>query len=63
LESFEGAKPQQFREYQSIRLDAIAFATQGVISDELVGDIADKLVKIAAKQGTLALVGMFGSST
>jgi hypothetical protein len=63
LESFEGAKPQQFREYQSIRLDAIAFATQGVISDELVGDIADKLVKIAAKQGTLALVGMFGSAS
>lgn len=63
LEGFEGAKPQQFKEYQSIRLDAIFTAEQGLISDDFVGDIADKLAKIAAQKGTLALVGLFGHAS
>jgi hypothetical protein len=63
LESFEGSKPQQFKEYQSIRLDAIFTAKQGLILDEFVGDIADKLAKIAAHKGTLALVGLFGHAS
>jgi hypothetical protein len=58
LESLEGAKPQQFKEYQSIRLEAIAI-TNGRLADTIVGVAAENLVE----RGVYALVGLGTAST
>jgi hypothetical protein len=59
LESFEGAKPQQLREYQSIRLEANSIANSGMIADTIIGVAAEQLVE----RGALALVGLFGTAS
>jgi hypothetical protein len=63
LESFEGAKPQQFKEYQSIKLESVDINQGGIVSDILVGAVADKVVKEVVKQGVYALVGLGTAST
>jgi hypothetical protein len=59
LESFEGAKPQQFKEYQSIKLESIDLNKGGMVADVLVGAVADEVVK----RGVYALVGLGTAST
>jgi hypothetical protein len=60
LESFEGTKPQQIREYQSIRLEANFIANSGLIAaDTIIGVAAEQLVE----KGSLALVGLFGTAS
>jgi hypothetical protein len=63
LESFEGAKPQQFKEYKSIKLESIDINQGGIVADILVGAVADKVVKEVVKQGVYALVGLGTAST
>lgn len=59
LESFEGAKPQQLKEYQSIKLESIDINENGIVANILVGAVADEVVK----QGVYALVGLGTAST
>jgi hypothetical protein len=60
LQSFEGTKSQQIREYQSIRQERTSMSGSEMIADMLVGESRDHLIKLAAGKGTLALVGLFG---
>jgi hypothetical protein len=59
LENFEGAKPQQFKEYQSIKLESIDINQGGTVENIVVGAVADEVVK----QGVYALVGLGTAST
>ncbi len=54
LENFEGAKPEQIKEYQALRLDAISIATGGLKVMTTGSMVA---------QSTTALVGLFGTAS
>jgi hypothetical protein len=58
-ESFDGAKPSQVREYQSIRQDAIGIINGRIVADTIAGTAVDRLVE----QGLYALVGMVGTAS
>jgi hypothetical protein len=58
-ENFDGAKPSQVREYQSIRQDAIEMINGRIAADTIAGTAIDPLVK----QGLYALVGMVGTAS
>jgi hypothetical protein len=54
LESFEGAKPQQIKEYQALQLEAVAIATGGLEAMK---------TGVIVSQSTAALVGFFGTAS
>ncbi len=58
IDTFEGTKPQQIKDYKSVRLDAISTTTDGMIGDKLVDFAADNV-----GNAVLALVGLFGHAS